>query len=700
VGIDAERLAVVPLTGGGRASDPALTGAKTANLARAHAAGLPVLPGFAIVPLARAPGLVGGEEPLRRAWRELAEAHPVLVVRSSATGEDAGGSSMAGRFASVLGVRGWEEFTTAVRTVIDSAGRVPDAERSGGGDGEGGDGGMAVLVQPMLDAVTGGVMFGADPVAGRADRILVGAVRGGPDRLVGGTTQGVRYQLTRHGRLVHAEPPEPRRSRVLSRRRLIRLARLARQTDRTFGGPQDVEFGFDERDRLWLFQARPITAMAVHAPRGAPLLGPGPVAETFPEVLQPLEEDLWLVPMADGLTRALGIGGGAPRRRLRARPPVVSVGGRAAADLRLLGAVPSAHPVIDFFNPVPGARRTSAAWRVGRLRTALPLLALDLMAEVDRELSGLPPPGSLLGGQLLAALSWGRTVLSSLHAQESLVGVLLGQGTAGDGTAAGEALAVLAERRAQGWDTDTDTAGLIARHPVLLVLLPPSLSGGCELPERTGATGAPRGVAALSTREGLRLRIRWVQELQARLVLEFAARLTAAGHADVPARLSAMRWEELAAALEGAGPPPGLAGRAPRPQTPPLPAAFRLAADGSPVAEPVGRGAAAGGGGQGGGGGYGTGTAWHGSGERPGRAVLVVRVLDPRLAPELPGLAGLVAGTGSVLSHLAVLAREYRVPTAVGVAGALERFPPGTELSVDGATGAVEVTEPEAAGAA
>jgi phosphoenolpyruvate-protein kinase (PTS system EI component) len=63
--------------------------------------------------------------------------------------------------------------------------------------------------------------------------------------------------------------------------------------------------------------------------------------------------------------------------------------------------------------------------------------------------------------------------------------------------------------------------------------------------------------------------------------------------------------------------------------------------------------------------------------------------LDPALASLLPGLAGLVAETGSALSHLAVLAREYRVPTAVGVPGAVDRFPSGTPLTVDGGTGAV-----------
>ncbi|MDT0309042.1 PEP/pyruvate-binding domain-containing protein [Streptomyces sp. DSM 44917] len=697
MGKGAVGLVVVPLESG-RAGEAAVTGAKAAALARARAAGLPVLPGFALVPPGDGEG-AADEEELRRAWAGLrGQGDEALVVRSSSTGEDSADSSRAGRFVSVLNVRGWDEFGTAVRRVRESADAGEPGER------------MAVLVQPMRRAVAGGVVFGADPVAGRPDRILVSAVRGGPDRLVGGAAQGVRYQLTRLGRLVGTEPPEGRRHRVLGRRRLARLVQLARRTERALGGPQDMEFGFDEADRLWLFQARPITAMGARPSSRARLLGPGPVADTFPEVLQPLEEDMWLEPMAHGLTLALDIGGTAPRRLLRTLPTVTTVNGRAAADLRLLGAVPSPHPVLHVLNPAPGARRASAAWRMGRLRSALPLLAADLMAEVDRELAGLPPPGGMLGGQLLAALAWGRTVLTALHAQESLAGALLGPGTGL--TAAGEALAVLAECRAAGRSPGEDAA-LIARHPVLLALLPPSLRGPGPLPARTGGTGAPRGVAALPVREGLRMRVRWVQEMQARVVREVAAR--GRGTAEESAvgvgpdapdleRLALLRWPELADAL-AAGPPepssPGrfpadLAGRRPRPEAPELPAAFRLAAGGRIVPERPGR-RAGGGEGQGAGGGFGTGTAWHGTGERPERAVLVVRTLDPALAPHLPGLAGLVAETGSVLAHLAVLAREYGVPTVVGVPGALERFPPGARVRVDGAAGAVSAETPAGA---
>ena len=128
---------------------------------------------------------------------------------------------------------------------------------------------------------------------------------------------------------------------------------------------------------------------------------------------------------------------------------------------------------------------------------------------------------------------------------------------------------------------------------------------------------------------------------------------------------------------------------------PPLPAEFRLTPDGAVVAQA--RSGARPGGGVGAGGGRGSGPVANLSGRhRPATGeVLVVRDLQPGLAAWLPGLAGLVAETGSTLSHLAILAREHGVPTVVAVHDALRRFPVGAVLLVDGATG--EVTELEEA---
>lgn len=741
------------------ATQPLFAGSKAANLARAARAGLPVLPGFVI------PEGAGGDPvALRRTWQDLSGSGALpLVVRSSSPQEDTQESSLAGQFASVLDVRGWSDFRTAVRTVLDSAHR-PDGSTAP----------MAVLVQPMLTARVGGVMFGADPVEGRADRMLVSAVRGGPDTLVSGEQAGTNYWLNRRGRLLRTEPPTA--DALLTPSELRRLARLARRARQVFGGPQDIEFGFDGDEvgdgRLWLFQSRPITAMAVRPSRGARLLGPGPVAETLPDQLQPLEEDLWVAPMARGLTAALDIAGSAPRRLLRTVPVVTTVGGRAAADLRLLGAAAPRHRWLALLNPAPGARRLGAAWRVGRLTSALPGLAADLVADVDRRLAQVPAPGELPGPDLAAELRWTRAALVSLHAQEALAGALLHEPPTSR-TAAGAALTALAETRALGIpDEQAPTAA-----PTVLALTAPSLRGRVRLPqrgepgsgdlgpqrqpialaerripvldagrrtpvsqaERPAPAAEPRRKAAdgertpgsasipaarsdgpvptptdqrspalaaptptsqrspalialtshrapaLPPREALRLRIRWVQELQVRLVREAARRLGPAAD-----RVGLLRWPELAAVLEGDRLPDDLHARVPQTESPPLPDAFRLA-DGAVVAERTDTGGD--GEGRGVSGGRAVGAVWDGTGPRPADAVLVVRTLDPALAPLLPELAGLVAQTGSPLSHLAVLAREFGLPTVVGATDAVRHFPPGSRVTVDGTTGDVKTEE-------
>ncbi|MEU5296137.1 PEP/pyruvate-binding domain-containing protein [Streptomyces umbrinus] len=701
-----------------RAARIPFAGSKAAHLARAALAGLPVLPGFVVPhsepgehlkepPYSDWSGDRAGDgdlEGLRRAWQELsADGTRPLVVRSSSPQEDTQESSLAGQFASVLDVQGWHEFRAAVRTVLDSAHR-PDGTVAP----------MAVLVQPMLAARVGGVMFGADPVGGRTDRMLVSAVRGGPDSLVSGEQPGTNYWLSRWGRLLRTEPDDP--EGLLGADGLRRLARLARQARGVFGGPQDIEFGFDASGRLWLFQSRPITAMAARPARGARLLGPGPVAETLPDQLEPLEEDLWVAPMARGLAAALDIGGTAPRRQLRSLPVVTAVGGRAAADLRLLGAAPPRNRWLALLNPAPGARRLAAAWRVGRLTAALPGLAVDLVADVDRRLAETPSADRLTRPDLVSTLRWTRTVLVSLHAQEALAGALLPEPRA---TAAGTALVALAESRALGVPDDR----MVAAQPVVLALVAPGLGRELRFPADPGhPEGAPTAregaapttaltdtLAALDTlppplpplppREALRLRIRWVQELQVRLVREAARRLVVRGGLGEASKVGLLRWREFVEALEHGRLPGDFKERLPRAVSAPLPDTFRLAEGGTVVAErPMDKGKGKGGSegaGQGVSGGRAAGTAWDGTGTRPADPVLVVRTLDPALAPLLPGLAGLVAQTGSPLSHLAVLAREFGLPTVVGATDAVRRFPPGSRLTVDGTTGDVHLREQE-----
>ncbi|MFI0449045.1 PEP/pyruvate-binding domain-containing protein [Actinomadura sp. 6N118] len=665
-------------------------GAKAANLARAARHDLPVLPGF-VIPVgsdtksAEAAGdrcLNTGE--LRQAWAKLSRCGEIpLVVRSSSTMEDGVVSSMAGRFVSVLDVTGWEPFLDAVGAVQESS-TAP--------------GTMAVLVQPQLTAAAGGVMFGADPVDGRTDRVIVSAVPGGPQALVGGEVNGTRYALTRRGRVISVERDDAGPSSgdtaeadqgPLTRMQLRALARLAAKAAGVFGGPQDVEFAFDHDGRLWLLQSRPVTALAPVPPRRSTLLGPGPVAETLPDPLAPLEEDLWLAPLNHGIGEALAIAGAVSRRALRKSPTVLAVSGRAAADLQRLGAVPGRRSRLRLLNPVSAVRRLSVAWQVGRLRADLPDLAVQTAAAVDADLAAVPPPAEITDAQLIAALRWTRATLAALHGQEALAGSLLSEGTGGgtdsgsdSGSAAAQGLAALHRGRSGG----QDDAQLLAAEPTVLALTPPAITSAPRLPAVTADPLTPSAVVVgtLPPREVLRLRIRWVQELGARLAWAAGQRLTASGVLSSPELVRTLRFDELEKALTSGA---TIDRRpAPPPRSAPLPAVFRLAGD-RIVAEaaPTGDGARPAGGGRG------SGPVHSGPDAPPAGSVLVVDTLRPSLAASLPKLAGLVAETGSPLSHLAILARELNVPTVVGLRGALDRFPPGTDLLVDGDTGRVEI---------
>ncbi len=67
----------------------------------------------------------------------------------------------------------------------------------------------------------------------------------------------------------------------------------------------------------------------------------------------------------------------------------------------------------------------------------------------------------------------------------------------------------------------------------------------------------------------------------------------------------------------------------------------------------------------------------------PEGAVLVTRYTAPWLARVVPKAAAIVAERGSPAGHLATIAREFRVPTLVGVANATALLSPGRDVTVD-----------------
>ena len=205
------------------------------------------------------------------------------------------------------------------------------------------------------------------PVTGRTDRLVVAAVPGGPDRLVSGQVDGVQLTLSARGRLRDGGDDVPGRAAGPAHPPRARPARPH--------GRGDVRRPAGHRvgDR----RRRPLRAAAEPADHGVgdearavgPVLGPGPVAETFGLPLRPLEDDLWVAPLRDGLREALRdhrrhVAPGAAASRPSSSPSAAASPPTSTCS----GSPRRRQSLWSRLDPRPPPAGSKAAWRVGRLQ--------------------------------------------------------------------------------------------------------------------------------------------------------------------------------------------------------------------------------------------------------------------------------------------------------------------------------------------
>ncbi len=71
--------------------------------------------------------------------------------------------------------------------------------------------------------------------------------------------------------------------------------------------------------------------------------------------------------------------------------------------------------------------------------------------------------------------------------------------------------------------------------------------------------------------------------------------------------------------------------------------------------------------------------------------IIVCASSNPSWVPVFATAGGLVTNTGGVLSHAAVVAREFALPAVVGITGATTRIPDGATVELDGTLGTVRL---------
>jgi phosphohistidine swiveling domain-containing protein len=298
-------------------------GGKAARLAELTAAGFAVPPGVVVT----APALEMPDDQLRTAIettmrKVLGSAEPggegLFAVRSSAAAEDLAGASYAGLYETFLNVAR-DDLVGAVRRCHAAAtstrvtayrtrrsrgqrqGHNADGStRPGAGSGLAMSGmaaseavsEMAVLVQPMVAADAAGVAFTANPVTGERGETVVTAVVGLGERLVAGEAVGDEWVVS------DAQARQRRGVEdAIDADQARAIGELAARVQEHYGVPQDIEWVISS-GRLWLLQARPMTAL----PDPVRWTPPGPglwmrnfrLGEWLPEAMTPLFSD-WLL---------------------------------------------------------------------------------------------------------------------------------------------------------------------------------------------------------------------------------------------------------------------------------------------------------------------------------------------------------------------------------------------------------------------
>ena len=208
-----------------------------------------------------------------------------FAVRSSGLEEDGAASAHAGQFATELNVAAADVEAAAHRVWLSGFTATLAAYRVAHGL-SGDPQPPAVIVQVMVAARAAGVAFSADPVSGDRRVVVISAINGLADRLVGGEEDGDSYRIGAGGETLDAQLVGD--VAVLSEAERAEVAAMARRAAANFGSPQDIEWAFDG-GRLKMLQSRPITTLAQAADGDDVVIWDNSnIVESYPGVTSPL----------------------------------------------------------------------------------------------------------------------------------------------------------------------------------------------------------------------------------------------------------------------------------------------------------------------------------------------------------------------------------------------------------------------------
>lgn len=234
---------------------PGLVGGKAWNLIQLSKAGFNV-PNFFVVTTAvfNSTSFYLEEEILEN-FKKLNSLH--VAIRSSATCEDKVNSSFAGQFESYLAmprgklmemVKGcWASVASPRVLAYATHHNIPPTSIK-----------MAVIVQEMISAEKGGVIFSQNIFENDSNQLIIEAASGLGERVVSSLVNPERIIVNKASkRIVEKESPT---GKVLTNKEIEELANIALKIENFYKAAQDIEWAI-ENGKVFILQSRPITTL-------------------------------------------------------------------------------------------------------------------------------------------------------------------------------------------------------------------------------------------------------------------------------------------------------------------------------------------------------------------------------------------------------------------------------------------------------
>ena len=180
------------------------------------------------------------------------------AVRSSAVSEDGSDASFAGQFETYLDLHTFEEIKAAIVKCIEAADAARVKSYSGNLLSDA-DLRISVILQNMVDARIAGVVFSANPVNSRRDKIIINAVAGKGEELVSGMTDAHHYEIYLSGSNIGSEAGK--NGHLLNEQHLREILDGTLMAQNHFNKPVDLEWAIDHSGMLHWLQVRPVTTL-------------------------------------------------------------------------------------------------------------------------------------------------------------------------------------------------------------------------------------------------------------------------------------------------------------------------------------------------------------------------------------------------------------------------------------------------------